>query len=134
PTTAPDPTAPLQSLLYDGRSLRFLNQRLLPSELRYQTVADADGAAAAIGAMEVRGAPAIALLGCLAVALELKGGRGPRGDPEALLEFVMGRMEVVRSARPTAVNVGREMERLRKEMEAWMDGERRGGEGGLRAR
>lgn len=134
PTTPAPPRSPLHSILYDGVSLRYLNQRLLPTELRYQTVLDADGAAAAVAAMEVRGAPAIALLGCLAVALELKGGRGPRGDPEALVEFVEERMGRVRDARPTAVNVGRETERLKGEMRAWMDREPAVSEGELRDR
>ncbi|XP_074386223.1 methylthioribose-1-phosphate isomerase [Zonotrichia albicollis] len=59
------------------------------------------------GSLEVRGAPAIALLGCLSLAVELAGGAGPQEDLGALEEFVGQRLGFLLSARPTAANLGR---------------------------
>ncbi|XP_041317666.1 methylthioribose-1-phosphate isomerase, partial [Pyrgilauda ruficollis] len=64
-------------------------------------------------APQVRGAPAIALLGCLSLAVELAGGAGPQDDLGALEEFVGQKLGFLLSARPTAANLGREAERLR---------------------
>ncbi|NXQ72204.1 MTNA isomerase, partial [Quiscalus mexicanus] len=62
---------------------------------------------------QVRGAPAIALLGCLSLAVELAGGAGPQEDLGALEAFVGQRLGFLLSARPTAANLGREAQRLR---------------------
>ncbi|NWT33722.1 MTNA isomerase, partial [Cardinalis cardinalis] len=59
------------------------------------------------------GAPSIALLGCLSLAVELAGGAGPQEDVGALEEFVGQRLGFLLSARPTAANLGREAQRLR---------------------
>ncbi|XP_058677423.1 methylthioribose-1-phosphate isomerase [Ammospiza caudacuta] len=103
----------LESLRYRRGSLEVLNQRLLPGQLRYERVGGVERAWGAIRDMEVRGAPAIALLGCLSLAVELAGGAGPQEDLGALEEFVGQRLGVLLSARPTAANLGREAERLR---------------------
>ncbi|XP_053789080.1 methylthioribose-1-phosphate isomerase isoform X2 [Vidua chalybeata] len=103
----------LESLRYRRGSLEVLNQRLLPGQLRYERVGDVQRAWAAIRDMEVRGAPAIALLGCLSLAVELAGGAGPTEDLGALEEFVGQKLGFLLSARPTAANLGREAERLR---------------------
>lgn len=62
---------------------------------------------------QVRGAPAIALLGCLSLAVELAGGAGPSEDLGALEEFVGQKLGFLLTARPTAANLGHEAERLR---------------------
>ncbi|XP_051630601.1 methylthioribose-1-phosphate isomerase isoform X3 [Manacus candei] len=103
----------LESLRYQRGSLEVLNQRLLPGQLRYERVGDVERAWGAIRDMEVRGAPAIALVGCLSLAVELAGGSGPTEDLGALEEFVGQRLGVLLGARPTAVNMAREAQRLR---------------------
>ncbi|RMB93770.1 hypothetical protein DUI87_29762 [Hirundo rustica rustica] len=103
----------LESLRYRRGSLEVLNQRLLPGQLRYERVGGVERAWSAIRDMEVRGAPAIALLGCLSLAVELAGGQGPCEDSGALEEFVGQKLGFLLSARPTAANLGREAERLR---------------------
>ncbi|XP_064258122.1 LOW QUALITY PROTEIN: methylthioribose-1-phosphate isomerase [Passer domesticus] len=103
----------LQSLRYRRGSLQLLNQRLLPGQLRYERVGGVERAWGAIRDMEVRGAPAIALLGCLSLAVELAGGAGPQDDLGALEEFVGQKLGFLLSARPTAANLAREAERLR---------------------
>ncbi|NWU19996.1 MTNA isomerase, partial [Dyaphorophyia castanea] len=93
--------------------LEVLNQRLLPGQLRYERVGGVERAWRAIRDMEVRGAPAIALLGCLSLAVELAEGAAPSEDVGALEEFVGQKLGFLVSARPTAANLGREAERLR---------------------
>ncbi|XP_029862239.1 methylthioribose-1-phosphate isomerase [Aquila chrysaetos chrysaetos] len=103
----------LEAIRYRRGSLSILNQLLLPEQLRYEPVDSVERAWEAIRAMEVRGAPAIALVGCLSLALELEAGAGPAGDAAELEAFVGERLRFLLTARPTAVNLGREAERLR---------------------
>lgn len=104
----------LSALRYRRGSLSILDQRLLPAEVRYEPVRDVERARAAIAAMEVRGAPAIALVGCLALAVELWAGGGPAGDAAALAAFVDERLRRLEGARPTGSNMAREAQRLRE--------------------
>uniref|UniRef100_A0A3P9MT86 Methylthioribose-1-phosphate isomerase 1 n=1 Tax=Poecilia reticulata TaxID=8081 RepID=A0A3P9MT86_POERE len=53
--------------------------------------------------LEVRGAPAIAIVGCLSLAVELRAGAG--GDDP--VTFIRESLCHLTSARPTAVNMGR---------------------------
>ncbi|KAK4805957.1 hypothetical protein QYF61_022180 [Mycteria americana] len=130
----------LEAIRYRRGSLSILNQLLLPEQLRYEPVDGVERAWEAIRAMEVsggpghpeggpepprgrppsrlrrpqvRGAPAIALVGCLSLALELAAGAGPAGDVAALEAFVGERLRFLLTARPTAVNLGCEGQRLR---------------------
>lgn len=56
--------------------------------------------------LQVRGAPAIALVGCLSLAVELQGGAGGPGLA-ALVAFVRDALSFLVTARPTAVNMAR---------------------------
>ncbi|XP_062454459.1 methylthioribose-1-phosphate isomerase [Rhea pennata] len=103
----------LEAIRYRRGSLSILNQLLLPGQIRYEAVDGVERAWEAIRAMEVRGAPAIALVGCLSLAVELHGGAGPESDAAALETFVGERLSYLLTARPTAVNMAREAERLR---------------------
>lgn len=62
-----------ESMIYDSssNSLRILNQLLLPLSVKYEEIKNAEDAWNAIKQMKVRGAPAIAILGLLSVAVEL---------------------------------------------------------------
>lgn len=53
--------------------------------------------------LKVRGAPAIAIVGCLSLAVELRAGAG--GDDP--VTFIRESLCQLTSARPTAVNMGR---------------------------
>lgn len=53
--------------------------------------------------LQVRGAPAIAIVGCLSLAVELRAGAG--GDDP--VTFIRESLCQLTSARPTAVNMGR---------------------------
>lgn len=61
---------------------------------------------AGIPLLQVRGAPAIALVGCLSLAVELQAGAGGPGLAE-LVAFVRDALSFLVTARPTAVNMAR---------------------------
>ncbi|XP_069858223.1 methylthioribose-1-phosphate isomerase [Dipodomys merriami] len=96
----------LEAIRYSRGSLQILDQLLLPQQSRYEAVGSVQQAWEAIRAMKVRGAPAIALVGCLSLAVELQAGAGGPG-PAALVAFVRDKLSVLVSARPTAVNMAR---------------------------
>ena len=83
----------VQSIIYeyDNNSLRILNQLLLPVSVEYETINSAEDAWNAIKLMKVRGAPAIAILGLLSVAVELGQEAHVRPlneEPSQLLNFL----------------------------------------------
>ncbi|XP_044526321.1 methylthioribose-1-phosphate isomerase [Gracilinanus agilis] len=94
----------LESVRYSRGSLLVLDQLLLPQECRYEAVTSVRQAWEAIRAMKVRGAPAIAIVGCLSLAVELQAGAGGPGL-EALVTFVQDSLNDLVTARPTAVNM-----------------------------
>ncbi|KAM4798160.1 methylthioribose-1-phosphate isomerase isoform X2 [Urocitellus parryii] len=97
---------PLEAIRYSRGSLQILDQLLLPQQSRYEAVGSVTQAWEAIRAMKVRGAPAIALVGCLSLAVELQTGAGGPGLAP-LVDFVRDRLSFLVTARPTAVNMAR---------------------------
>ncbi|XP_071458155.1 methylthioribose-1-phosphate isomerase isoform X1 [Marmota flaviventris] len=97
---------PLEAIRYSRGSLQILDQLLLPQQSRYEAVGSVTQAWEAIRAMKVRGAPAIALVGCLSLAVELQAGAGGPGLAP-LVDFVRDRLSFLVTARPTAVNMAR---------------------------
>ncbi|XP_032025799.1 methylthioribose-1-phosphate isomerase isoform X2 [Hylobates moloch] len=96
----------LEAIRYSRGSLQILDQLLLPQQSRYEVVGSVRQAWEAIRAMKVRGAPAIALVGCLSLAVELQAGAGGPGLA-ALVAFVRDKLSFLVTARPTAVNMAR---------------------------
>uniref|UniRef100_A0A2K6PBL5 Methylthioribose-1-phosphate isomerase 1 n=1 Tax=Rhinopithecus roxellana TaxID=61622 RepID=A0A2K6PBL5_RHIRO len=96
----------LEAICYSRGSLQILDQLLLPQQSRYEAVGSVRQAWEAIRAMKVRGAPAIALVGCLSLAVELQAGAGGPGLA-ALVAFVRDKLNFLVTARPTAVNMAR---------------------------
>ena len=85
--------------------LRVLDQRALPTRIRWRDVDGAESARDAIKTMVVRGAPLIGVVGAFGLALELL-----RRDPGP--EVARALAERVSSARPTAVNLPRAVSRV----------------------
>ena len=85
--------------------LRVLDQRALPTRIRWRDVDGAESARDAIKTMVVRGAPLIGVVGAFGLALELS-----RKDPGP--EVARALAERVSSARPTAVNLPRAVNRV----------------------
>ncbi|MEM9862199.1 MAG: S-methyl-5-thioribose-1-phosphate isomerase [Myxococcota bacterium] len=80
----------------------MLDQRLLPSEVRYHRYAKPDQVADGIRDMVVRGAPAIGISAAYALAMV---ARAETGDTPAFLAAVGGAGRVLSATRPTAVNL-----------------------------
>ena len=83
----------------DG-AVRLIDQTALPAEERWLQITDPDALVDAIRRLAVRGAPALGAAGALGVALAAH-----RGDD------VPGAALRLRAARPTAVNLGRGVDR-----------------------
>lgn len=100
----------LQAIKFEDNKLYILDQLKLPHESVYIEIRNTEDAHAAIRSMQVRGAPAIAIVGMLGVAVDLLNAETANGK-----EYALGKLEYVVTARPTAVNLGnavREMKNL----------------------
>ena len=111
----------LDAIKYDhkNKTLSILNQLLLPHESVFEEILSAEDAWQAIKTMKVRGAPAIAIVGLLSLAVELKGNNNSFSDKESLEKFIQSRCQYLCSARPTAVNIKRECQRLLDKTRNW---------------
>ena len=112
----------LQAIQYEpafGSSppaLRILDQLLLPHRTTYIDVLNCEEAHAAIKTMKVRGAPAIAIVAALALAVEIgtevAAGKLPsRADD--VKETIGQRLDYLKTSRPTAVNLGDAVSKLK---------------------
>ncbi|XP_046983040.1 methylthioribose-1-phosphate isomerase isoform X1 [Schistocerca americana] len=93
----------LESIRYNAGKLEILDQLLLPRESKYVMLCGVEDGWRAINKMQVRGAPAIAIVGCLSLAVELLGETFD--DKKVLRQEVEGKLNYLVSARPTAVNM-----------------------------
>ena len=75
----------------------------LPLQTEYIPVRSVADGHAVIKAMNVRGAPAIAIVAALSLAVELRGVA--LGAPAAFCDFVDERLAFLKTSRPTAVNL-----------------------------
>jgi methylthioribose-1-phosphate isomerase len=94
----------LTVVAWDGDAVRYVDQRLLPHEVRYVRAQTADQIVEAIRTLAVRGAPCIGVFGAYGVALL----RATIADDEAFMEAARR----VRAARPTAVNLACAVDRV----------------------
>lgn len=95
---------PLVALRFDGRTLRALDQTLLPWEERELALESAAAVAEAIRRLAIRGAPLIGVAAAYGVVLELQ-----REPTPAALERAC---ETLRNARPTAANLAYAVDRV----------------------
>nr|CAG4641806.1 EOG090X08IP [Eurycercus lamellatus] len=94
----------LQAIKYDAGKLEILDQLLLPQSCTYLSISSVQDAWTAIREMKVRGAPAIAIVGCLSIAVELIKAEKFESKEE-LLKFVNDKFNYLVTSRPTAVNI-----------------------------
>ncbi|CAN5257819.1 S-methyl-5-thioribose-1-phosphate isomerase [soil metagenome] len=88
---------------WDGDAVVIIDQTVLPNELRYLRLTTVEEVVSAIKRLAVRGAPSIGVAGALGVALAARRLTGPD---------LATAIESLRSARPTAVNLARSVERV----------------------
>ena len=102
----------------DGK-VRMIDQRLLPAELHLVEYKDHRQVAQAIRTMVIRGAPAIGAAAAFGMALAAREARTQ--DRDGLLVDLRAAAEILRAARPTAVNLSWAVARLLRCAEAEPD-------------
>ncbi len=96
----------------------MIDQRLLPTEERYNTYTTVEEVAEAIKTMVIRGAPAIGVAAAMGLALGVKN----LASKESLEENWKTICEVIRSTRPTARNLFWAIERMQAVFEQHQEG------------
>ncbi|MGC8722483.1 MAG: S-methyl-5-thioribose-1-phosphate isomerase [Acidobacteriota bacterium] len=95
----------------ERRTLRLMDQRLLPLEVRFEEYDRAEAVAEAIRSMVVRGAPAIGVTAAYAMALSAAQSAKAR-DPREARRLILRDADLLRQARPTAVNLAWAVDRM----------------------
>jgi methylthioribose-1-phosphate isomerase len=105
----------LQAIRYTRGSLEILDQLLLPHQSEYVSIKTCEDAFDAIKRMVVRGAPAIAIVAALALAVELENSPSSRqlGAQEAQT-LISARLDYLVKSRPTAVNLSDAATKLKR--------------------
>ncbi|XP_017779130.1 PREDICTED: methylthioribose-1-phosphate isomerase [Nicrophorus vespilloides] len=93
----------LKSIKYEKGNLEILDQLLLPAQSKFIQVKGVEDGWKVINKMQVRGAPAIAIVGCLSLAVELS--TEVFDDKKVLRQEIEGKLNYLVSSRPTAVNM-----------------------------
>lgn len=106
----------VETLRWNNGALELLDQRLLPDRVEYVILRDAPALARAIRDMVVRGAPAIGVAAAYGAALAV--ARHYPGAPEHWREAVEDELQLLFDSRPTAVNLGWSLARVRACLDA----------------
>jgi methylthioribose-1-phosphate isomerase len=102
--------ASFETLRWRDERLELIDQRLLPSEIRYVACDSAQAVAAAIRNLTVRGAPAIGCAAAYGIAVEAKRlASDAQFDANLQIAFT-----ILSESRPTAVNLFWALERMRR--------------------
>jgi methylthioribose-1-phosphate isomerase len=103
-TAAGESLTPQSPVFWDGDAVGYIDQRRLPNEVVVGRARTVDDVVDAIASLAVRGAPAIGIFGAYGCALAARLHAGTE------LEHALLR---IRGARPTAVNLGWAVDRVR---------------------
>lgn len=112
-------TSLLESIQYTRGSFKVLDQLKVPHQLVYRDIKSVEDAVEAIKTMQVRGAPLIAMVGCLSVAVELHNGQSNLQDNASIQSYLEGKISALINARPTAVNMRKEGLKLVEQAKQW---------------
>lgn len=98
--------ATLEAITYKPGSLSILDQLLLPHTTTHVSVRTAEDGHNAIRSMQVRGAPAIAMVGILSLAVEIESKlRHEITDAEQAVQTITQKLDYIVQSRPTAVHL-----------------------------
>jgi len=100
----------IDPIIYQDGILRLLDQRRLPTQRVYLECRDYQQVARAIRDMVVRGAPAIGITAALGVCLGAQ--ELPEEDPAFFLQQLQEIIGLMRSTRPTAINLSWALDRM----------------------
>lgn len=96
----------LQAIKYERGKLQILDQLRLPHEEAYIDVREPNDAFKAIKSMQVRGAPAIAIVAALSLAVELVTINSKVFTTHLeVADYIKPQLEYLVTSRPTAVNL-----------------------------
>lgn len=101
----------VRAVRWEDGALLLLDQRRLPQEEVYLRLTEAPPVAEAIREMVVRGAPAIGITAAYAVALAAAAHHA--AAPAAWRQCLQPDLDLLAAARPTAVNLGWALQRMR---------------------
>lgn len=104
----------LQAIKYSRGTLDILDQLKLPHESTYVPIKNSEDGFDAIKRMVVRGAPAIAIVAALALAVELTLLPTIGSSVEDRREFIFEKLDYLLRSRPTAVNLADAAGKLKK--------------------
>ena len=93
----------VHALEWTGKSVKILDQRVLPEQIVFDEYREAEGVAEAIKTMRVRGAPAIGIAAAYGVALSIIQHTSEAGDD--WMAKVTKDIQCLAESRPTAVNL-----------------------------
>ncbi|KAL7457065.1 hypothetical protein ACHAWC_008563 [Mediolabrus comicus] len=115
----------LRSLIFSydknggGASFSVLDQLLIPHETKYVDIKNCEDAWDAIRSMRIRGAPLIAIVAILGLAVDLTSNKTTVAELDGIVgvdevkKYVFQKMDYLKTSRPTAVNLFNAMEELK---------------------
>ena len=103
----------LEAIRYRDDSLQILNQLKLPHQEEYDGIKNAADGWHAIKDMRTRGAPAIAIVAALSLAVELRN-TDVSDKAEEVAVFIIEKLDYLVTSRPTAVNLADAARKLKK--------------------
>ena len=110
----------LQAIKYERGSLQVLDQLRLPHAEVYDEIRSSKDAWHAIKEMRTRGAPAIAIVAALALAVEIEQivSEGKLSNiAEEVAAFIIEQLDYLITSRPTAVNLADAARKLKNTVE-----------------
>lgn len=106
----------VEPIMWRDHHLQLMDQRLLPSEVTYISCRSSASVVEAIKTMVVRGAPAIGVAAAYGVAIAITECIDI--DSENWRDHLPAKLEALRAARPTAINLGWAIDCMEQALEA----------------
>ncbi|KAG6036516.1 S-methyl-5-thioribose-1-phosphate isomerase [Claviceps citrina] len=103
----------LQAVRYSRGKLEVLDQLRLPHEFHYDDVSTRQEAFDSIATMRVRGAPAIAIVASLGLAVELFTGPVAGSTAQEVIRHIDEALDYLKQSRPTAVDLTNAINQLK---------------------
>ena len=102
----------MRTVEWDGDAVKMIDQRALPWELAFVRLETVEAVAESIRDMTVRGAPAIGAAAGFGMALAAR--QSPATTVDALIGDLQNHADLLKSSRPTAVNLAWAVDNLMK--------------------
>ena len=108
----------LEAIRYSPGKLEVLDQLRLPHEFHYDLVSTKEEAVDSIKSMRVRGAPAIAIVAALGLAVELHNtaAEWKQKSPLDVAKYITQSLAYLKESRPTAVDLTNAIAQLQKRL------------------